>query len=113
MYVIHEPDEASIEKAGVKGIVFPSKERFPGAEFAVVTTETGQESSIIENESTFCYYVIEGSGQFAIEGDLDEIVAGDLVIVPAGKVFTFKGKLKMLLVSMPPWREEQEETVRI
>ena len=113
MYVIHEPSELSFERAGVKGKVFPTQERFAGAEFVLVATETGHETQISEKESTLIYYVIEGSGQFLIEGDIDEVTAGDMVIVPLEKVFTYKGKLKMLRVSVPPWREDQEETAQL
>jgi mannose-6-phosphate isomerase-like protein (cupin superfamily) len=111
MYVLHEPSANSFEKVGIQGKVFPSRELADSAGFALITTETGHETTIIEHESNFIYYILEGSGFFEVDEQREDCAAGDLVVIPMGKKFTYKGKLKMLLVSTPPWREEQEETL--
>ncbi len=111
MYVLHESLSPSFGKVGIKGKIFPSQELTSNAGFVLVTTETGHETTIIEHESTFVYYVLEGSGFFEVNGDREECVVGNLVVIPAGNTFTYKGKLKMLLVTTPPWREDQEETL--
>jgi mannose-6-phosphate isomerase-like protein (cupin superfamily) len=110
MYVLHEPPSISFEKVGIKGKIFPSRELADNAGFVLIETETGHETTIIEHESNFVYYVLEGSGVFEVNGEPEACTAGDLVVMPMGSKFTYKGKLKMLLISTPPWREDQEET---
>jgi mannose-6-phosphate isomerase-like protein (cupin superfamily) len=111
MYVLHEPSDVSFEKVGIQGKIFPSRPLADNAGFALITTQSGHETTIIEHESNFVYYVLEGSGFFEVDGRKEDCAAGDLVVIPMGKKFTYKGKLIMLLVSTPPWREEQEETL--
>ena len=79
--------------------------------FVLVETETGHETEIIEHESTFSYYIFEGSGYFQVEDEREDCAVNVLVIILPGKRFAYKGRLKMLLVCTPPWREEQEETI--
>jgi mannose-6-phosphate isomerase-like protein (cupin superfamily) len=76
----------------------------------LVETEQGHETIIIEHKSDFIYYILEGNGYFVINDDKETCSQGDLVVIPAGTKFTYKGKLKMLLSCTPPWKEEQEET---
>ena len=78
---------------------------------SLIEAETGHETTIIEHECDFIYYILDGQGYFVVDGEKEECKIGDLVVIPAGKKFTYKGRLKMLLNVTPPWREEQEETV--
>ena len=50
-------------------------------------------------------------GWFEIDGTKEVCSKGELVVIPAGRKFTYKGKLTLLLIDTPPWREDQEETV--
>jgi mannose-6-phosphate isomerase-like protein (cupin superfamily) len=111
MHVLHEPSAISFDKVGIRGKIFPSRELSNKAGFVLINTQAGHETTIIEHESDFIYYVLEGSGFFEVNDKKEECSAGDLVVIPAGSKFTYKGKLKMLLVNTPPWREEQEETL--
>lgn len=112
MYVLKPPIENSFEKVGIKGKIFPSKELAgEDADYLLLETETGHETTIIEHASVFTYYILEGSGYFEINDEREDCTTGDLVIIPKGTKFTYKGKLKMLLINTPAWREEQEETV--
>jgi mannose-6-phosphate isomerase-like protein (cupin superfamily) len=79
--------------------------------FVLIDTKSGHETTIIEHESDFVYYILEGNGFFEVNNEREECSAGDLVVIPAGSRFAYKGKFKMLLVNTPPWREEQEETL--
>ncbi len=110
MYVFHEPSSPSFHKVGIKGKIFPSQDLTSNTGFVLITTETGHETTIIEHQSTFIYYVLEGNGFFKVNDEKEACAAGNLVVIPAGNKFTYKGKLKMLLVTTPPWREDQEET---
>lgn len=109
--MIHEPFANSFDKVGIKGKIFPSIEISSKAEFVLIETDYGHETTIRERESDFIYYIIEGSGIFEINDKDEACGKGDLVVIPAGSKFTYKGALKMLLVNTPLWHEEQEETL--
>lgn len=111
MYVIKKPDKDSFEKVGIKGKIFPISSLTKKTQFVLIETRFGHETKIIEKESDFIYYVLQGKGYFEVDGEREKCETGDLVVIPAGRTFSYKGKLKMLLSSNPPWREEQEETV--
>lgn len=111
MYVLKAPDNFSFEKEGIKGKIFDSSNLSNKARFVLIETNTGHKSKIREKESDFFYFILEGEGDFEIEGQVEKVQKGDLVLVPNGKVFKYKGNLKMLLVSSPPWTPKQEETL--
>lgn len=111
MYVIHEPKNISFDKVGIKGKIFSTDTVSKEIEFVLIETEMGHQTKIIEHKSTFCYYVMEGSGYFEFDGQKEDCFTGDLVVIPPGKAFIYKGKLKLLLVNTPVWDEAQEETV--
>ena len=111
MNVITEPADISFDKAGVKGKIFPTDQLTNSAEFILISTDQGHETKIIQHKSTFSYYVIEGSGHFEIEDIIQECKTGDMVVIPAGSKFRYSGRLKLLLIVTPPWREDQEETI--
>ncbi|MGI8419299.1 MAG: cupin domain-containing protein [Candidatus Levyibacteriota bacterium] len=111
MYVIKEPTQNSFEKVGINGKIFPISDLTAKSEFVLVQTQSGHETTIIEHDSDFIYYVLEGEGYFLIEDQKESCAQGDLVVIPAGKKFTYKGNLKLLLSCTPPWTQEQEETL--
>lgn len=111
MHVIKPPTEYDFEKAGISGKIFPIKALTEKTHFVLIETETGHEDTIIEHKCDFIYYILEGNGYFEIEGTREDCEPGDLVVIPAGRKFTYKGNLKMLLNTMPPWSEEQEEMI--
>jgi mannose-6-phosphate isomerase-like protein (cupin superfamily) len=111
MYVLHEPKDYSFDKVGIKGKIFGASKVSDVIEFVVVDTEAGHETTIVEHDSTFCYYILAGSGYFEIDGTKEQCQTGDLVVIPPGHEFTYKGTFKLLLVDTPPWREGQEETI--
>ncbi len=113
MYVIKEPKDISFNKVGIKGKIFLMSDLTKSTSFVLVETEQGHETTIIEHKSDFIYYILEGSGYFLINDTKEECSQGDLVVIPAGTKFTYKGKFKMLLSCTPPWTEEQEEMIII
>lgn len=52
-----------------------------------------------------------GKGSFEIENKTEECQKGDLVVIPNNTAFKYTDKLKMLLVTIPWWYPEQEETL--
>lgn len=111
MYVITEPSKFSFAKMGIKGKIFPTSDIAKKTSFLFVETEHGHETTVIEHESDFIYYILEGSGYFVVNDVKEDCFQGQLVLIPAGTKFTYKGKLKLLLSCTPPWKEEQEETI--
>lgn len=110
-YVIKEPKSISFSKVGITGKRFPSRELNNKAGFCLIETKTGHKTAIIEHMCDFLYYILRGKGYFEINKKKENCAAGDLVIIPHGSVFTYKGNLKMLLVTTPPFYPEQEETL--
>jgi mannose-6-phosphate isomerase-like protein (cupin superfamily) len=108
-HILKAPAELSFDKVGIKGRIFGTQQMTDKLEVVLIETEKGHETKIIEKKSDFTYYILEGSGYFEIEGEVENCEAGDLVCIPSGKKFIYKGKLKMLLICTPPWREDQEE----
>jgi mannose-6-phosphate isomerase-like protein (cupin superfamily) len=111
MHIYNEPKDYSFIKVGIKGKKFLSNESGINAGIAIIETETGHETTIIEHKCDFIYYVLEGTGYFEINGVKEDFSKGNLVIIPHGSAFTYKGNAKFLLVTSPPFFPEQEETV--
>ena len=110
MYVFKEPKEYSFQKVGIKGKRFsaPVSKKIG---FCLIKTAKGHETKIIEHKCDFIYYILRGKGSFEINGREENCSTGDLVVVPAGSIFTYKGNLKMGLITVPPFWSEQEETL--
>jgi mannose-6-phosphate isomerase-like protein (cupin superfamily) len=106
-YVFSEPAEPAFDKIGHTGKIFGAKSGFTN--HLVIETEEGISKSLIEHKSEFNYYVIDGTGEFVIAGDRYPCHPGDLIVIPPGTVFTFNGKLKLLLINTPGFSPEQEE----
>jgi mannose-6-phosphate isomerase-like protein (cupin superfamily) len=108
MAVFPEPSTWTFENAGVRGKIFPVDALTSKAGFLIIETDSGHQTTIIERDSDFVYYVLSGSGIFSIN-DIDEPCgAGDLIIVPHGSKFTYSGHVRMLLITVPKWTAEQE-----
>lgn len=111
MYVIKKPNNKTFERGGVSGTIFPTKELTNKTQFLIIETQGGHQTTIIEKECVFCYYILNGNGHFLIDGNEEICKAGDLVIIPSGKPFKYAGNLRMLLNVTPPFKPEQEKVV--
>ena len=111
MYVQKLPQKISFDKVGIRGKIYPKVSDSQKSHFLVIETEKGHETKILEKECDFYYFILEGKGQFEIDGVKEKCEKGDLVVIPKGKAFQYFGKLKMLLVTTPVWWPEQEETL--
>ena len=110
-HIFKLPNEYTFEKEGIKGTNFESKDLSDKAKFAVIEAEKGHENRIRENECSFFYYILEGKGNFEINGEIEECQRGELVVIPSGSVFKYTGKMKLFLTTIPFWYPEQEEVL--
>ena len=110
-HVFKLPDEYTFKKEGIRGTNFDSINLSDKAKFAVIETETGHGNKIREKECSFFYYILEGEGNFEVNGEIEECQKGNLIVIPSGSVFKYTGKMKLFLTTIPFWYPEQEETL--
>ncbi|MBI4973199.1 hypothetical protein HZC27_01170 [Candidatus Roizmanbacteria bacterium] len=110
-HVLHKPKEYSFIKVGIRGRKFSFSDVTSRTGVCIIETESGHETTIIEHKCDFIYYILEGSGYFEINGQREDFIQDDLVVIPAGSKFTYKGTCKMLLITTPAFFPEQEETL--
>lgn len=110
--VFKKSDAFAIMKHGVQMHIYNTAEQCPQA--AVVLQETGQGhgEEFLHETSAFIYYILEGTGTWVIEDEEFEVQASDVVIVPPGKRFYFRGALKQLCITAPAWTEQHEKHIR-
>lgn len=101
-----------IEKHGIRMRIYTTKADCSNAAVLYQETETGHSEEFMHKRSDFIYYVLEGRGTWVVEDKEFEVRAGDVVIVPAGKRFWFKGRLKQICVTAPAWEERYEQHIR-
>ena len=99
-----------IEKHGVKMWIYSTD--CPQAAVVYQETETGHAEEFLHETSAFIFYIIEGNGVWVIEDEEFPVEAADVVIVPPGKRFYYKGNLKQVCITAPAWEEAGEKHVR-
>lgn len=111
--VVFKPeDTAVIEKKGVKMRIYTTKAEFKNAAVLYQETQKGHKEEFLHEKSDFIYYILEGSGVWIVEDREFEARAGDVVVVPAGKRFWFRGNLKQVCITAPAWEEQYERHIR-
>jgi len=108
MHIFHLPENWSFDKIGHKGKIFATEGTIKSAQFVFLEVDNGIDVDLTQNECDYYYLILEGEGYFEVEGQKEICVAGDLVAIPKKNKFTYKGKMKLMLVSVPPWFPEQE-----
>lgn len=110
--VFRHENAAVIEKHGVKMRIYTTKAESRNAAVLYQETQAGHAEEFLHERSDFIYYILEGNGIWTVEDREFEAGAGDVVIVPAGKRFWFRGNLKQVCVTAPAWEEEYEHHIR-
>ena len=110
--IIKKNQAVEFEKQGVKMRVYNSREQCPEAAVVYQETEKGHFEEFYHSRSNFIFYIIEGSGTWFIEDKPNPVEAGDVVIIPPGQRFYYKGSLKQVCITAPAWEEEFEHHVR-
>lgn len=54
------------------------------------------------------YYVLDGSGQIELDGNIAELSTGTIVMIKPGVKHRARGNLKILNIVVPPFDEEDE-----
>ncbi|MGB9937219.1 MAG: cupin domain-containing protein [Methanobacterium sp.] len=102
----------NIKKHDVKMHIYNTKEECSDAAVVYQETEIGHSEEFYHEKSAFIYYILEGKGTWIIEDKEHKVEAKDVVIVPPGKKFYFKGQLKQICITTPAWDEKYEKHVR-
>jgi len=111
--IVFKPEDAAIiEKRGVKMRIYTTQAESANAAVLYQETQKGHTEEFLHEKSDFIYYILEGSGVWIIEDRKFEARAGDVVVVPAGKRFWFRGNLKQVCVTAPAWEEQYEHHIR-
>ena len=101
-----------IVKQDMKMSIYNFAKDCPQAAVVFQETDVGHSEEFYHEKSAFIYYIIEGKGVWVIEDKEYPVEATDVVIVPPGKRFYFKGQLKQICVTAPAWEEKYEHHVR-
>jgi mannose-6-phosphate isomerase-like protein (cupin superfamily) len=110
--IIKKAQAFEFEKQGVKMRVYNSKDQCPDAAVVYQETLTGHNEEFFHSRSNFIFFIIEGSGTWFIDGSPHEVEAGDVLIIPPGTRFYYKGSLKQVCITAPAWEQEYEHHVR-
>lgn len=105
-------DAKQIEKFGVNMHIYNTKDNYSLVAAVYQETPKGHFEEFYHEKSTFIYFIIEGSGTWIIEGTEYPVEAKDVVIIPPGKRFYYKGNLKQVCITAPAWDAEYERHVR-
>ena len=97
-------------KYGVDLWVYP--EISPEAELAYLEVKDGHFEEFYDKVSTFTYYIIEGQGTFFLNGVPHDVAATDLITIPPNTKLYYLGTMKMVLMTTPAWRAENDVHVR-
>lgn len=110
--VFKSEDATVIEKKGVKMRIYTTKAESENAGILYQETHKGHTEEFLHEKSDFIYYILEGDGFWIVEDKEFEARTGDVVVVPAGKRFWFRGNLKQVCVTAPAWEEQYERHIR-
>ena len=110
-YIFHEPKEYGFkDRDGHDGKFFHTSS--PRTNHLIIECKEKLTISLIQQESEFNYYILEGKGYFILNDDKQAVSKGDLVVIPPNTKYTFGGSLKMLLINTPHWNADQEKVFR-
>ncbi|MCX6784322.1 MAG: cupin domain-containing protein [Candidatus Komeilibacteria bacterium] len=94
------------EKFGIRLNVYP--EISEGCGVVIVNTEEGHNQEFYDKKSTFTYLILEGQGTYFLNDEEVQVAKGDLLSIEPGTRIYYKGKMKMVLITTPAWRAENE-----
>jgi len=103
-------DTQTIEKSGESVTSLPINTDKKG--LYLVDSVFGRDAYTYDKKSTSIYWVLEGSGEFEIEGKILAVKAGDIVKIPPNTTFYYKGKMRLIEKVEPNIQSENVVVVR-
>lgn len=97
------------EKFGINLDIFP---RVGNCGIVLINTEEGHNQEFYDRQSTFTYIILEGNGTFFLNDEEVEVLKGDSISIEPNTRIYYKGKLKMILITNPAWKQENEVETR-
>ncbi len=76
------------------------------------STEDGHFEEFYSDVSTYIWFIIEGIGTYVIDDEKVAVEEKDVVVVPPKHRIHYFGKMKMILITTPPFNEKYEHHVR-
>ncbi len=98
-------DIFKLDKHEINLRVYPN---FNECGFVVVETKTGHNQEFKNSRSTYHYIILEGNGSFFLDDDEVGVEKGDLLSIEPNTRIYYKGNIKLVLLTTPAWREEDE-----
>jgi len=78
----------------------------------VVETETGHNQEFYDVKSTFNYIVLDGEGSFFLDDEEVHVKKGDSISIAPNTRIYYKGKMRLILITNPPWEAKNEVETR-
>lgn len=94
----------------LEGWAYNSKEDFENASVAYFEV-TGSHGKVKTTRSDRVYFVVDGEGEFIIDGEAIPVGKSDVVIVPKNTPYDYRAKggiLKLFLVHVPAYHPDYE-----
>ena len=103
-YVYKLPNEASFKQEGLSGYNYSFNSN--NISFTIEDCFKGHDKYHTNKYSSKFYYVVDGEGKFSINGKIYNVKKEDLIAIPPNTEFVFAGKMRLLLVMNPAFRQQ-------
>jgi mannose-6-phosphate isomerase-like protein (cupin superfamily) len=103
--LVRAADVPKKAKFGINLDIYPD---VGGCGIVAVTTKSGHNQEFYDRESTFTYIILEGNGEFFLDDGAVPVSKGDLLSIPPKTRIHYKGTMKMVLITTPAWKPENE-----
>jgi len=101
---------ADVSKHGINLKIYNGNT--PAVNIVTVETDAGHFQEFRMKTIDFHYLILDGFGTFVLDDEKVEVAKGDLLVIKAGTRIHYFGQLKMVLVSTPAFRADDEEHIR-
>jgi len=105
-YKLTKNNEVVIKnKFGINLEVYPN---IDNCGIVLITSETGHNEEFYNKVSNFTYIILEGEGIFVLDDEEVIVEKGNMISIEPNTRIYYKGKLKMILIAAPAWKQENE-----
>jgi len=109
-YIKELPKEPTFVQNGLKGYKFNLNSK--QLEVSLVDCFKGHDKYCKDIGSTLVYYVLDGEGQYVVNGDKFSVKKGDVVEVPVNTEFVYAGNMKLILIMTPGFKPENNIEIK-